>query len=461
MKIYTTALHLICASGIAVASTAGQDLQAITDGAQRVEIPGLSILPPPGGNWFLFPVSPQEQVPRESLIRFVKRSADVGPGLPDDPRVVSASAIVIDLGGRQFATPAEFLEHQRKDMRAGDMVTQRQRLIEFEATLDNSVGATCVRARQLTEIVGVGTFRGATAMNLTHRLYCLHPQWPQYAIDVAYSQQYRKDRRALPLDPEAEVFLKGLVFTASRPVAVPTLGASVRAGVEAYDRQRWSEAEAYFQAALREAENVAPKTPLLATTLYYLASVQQKQGRPAEAEPLFERALSIWKEHPDADGRLYAQTLNDLASIYANRGELETAEPLFRRALEVRETTLGPDHVEVAQSLSNLLMLYRDLNRLAEAELVGRRALAIIDRTKGTDDPGVVGLLNDLAYVYLSQGKFTEAEPVVRRFLSFAEKANDPKLADHFDLYAQVLRKLGREAEAIGFEARARSIRGN
>ena len=68
----------------------------------------------------------------------------------------------------------------------------------------------------------------------------------------------------------------------------------------------YPEAEKQWSAALKEAEGFGPQDPRLATTLNNLGEVYRAQGRYAEAEPLYKRALAIREkalgpEHPDVD----------------------------------------------------------------------------------------------------------------------------------------------------------------
>ena len=54
-----------------------------------------------------------------------------------------------------------------------------------------------------------------------------------------------------------------------------------------------------------------------------------------------------------------ATSLNNLAVLYHAQGKYAEAEPLYRRALGIREKALGPEHPDVATSLNNLAELYR------------------------------------------------------------------------------------------------------
>ena len=71
------------------------------------------------------------------------------------------------------------------------------------------------------------------------------------------------------------------------------------------------------------------------------------------------------------------RALNNLALLYDDQGRYAEAEPLYKRALAIDEKALGPDHPDVAQSLNNLAALYDDQGRYAEAEPLYKRALAI------------------------------------------------------------------------------------
>ena len=69
--------------------------------------------------------------------------------------------------------------------------------------------------------------------------------------------------------------------------------AQTGAGYQAYQQGRFSEAEHFLAAAVREAEKFGPQDPRLGASLYSLALLYQAQGKYAEAEPLYERALAI------------------------------------------------------------------------------------------------------------------------------------------------------------------------
>jgi hypothetical protein len=83
-----------------------------------------------------------------------------------------------------------------------------------------------------------------------------------------------------------------------------------------------------------------------------------------------ERALG--PNHPNV-----AERLASLANLYQSEGRFAEAEALYNRALAIREDAFGPSDAQVAQTLNQLADLYRAQGRTREAEMVSRRAATI------------------------------------------------------------------------------------
>jgi len=187
-----------------------------------------------------------------------------------------------------------------------------------------------------------------------------------------------------------------------------------------YDRQgRYAEAEPLYQRSLAIRETALGRDhPALATSLNNLAGLYYRQGRYAEAEPLYQRSLTILqkahgRDHPDV-----AISLNNLAALYDSQGRYAEAEPLYQHSFAISEKTLGRDHPDVAHSLINLALLYQSQARYAEAEPLYQRSLAIREKALGRDHPDVAISLSSLAGMYNDQGRYVDALPIVRRTLS-------------------------------------------
>ncbi len=89
------------------------------------------------------------------------------------------------------------------------------------------------------------------------------------------------------------------------------------------------------------------------------------------------KALAVAEKEMGADHPSVATSLNNLASLYEKQGQYAAAEPLYKRALAMMEKALGKDHPNVAQSLENMAELYRKTDRAKEAEPLEARAKAI------------------------------------------------------------------------------------
>jgi tetratricopeptide (TPR) repeat protein len=101
-----------------------------------------------------------------------------------------------------------------------------------------------------------------------------------------------------------------------------------------------------------------------------------KSGNYARAERQLTAALTL-AESFGADHPNLATSLNNLASLYYAEDRFNAAEPLYLRALEIWKTSLGPDHPNVAKVLINLAALYRAKGDAAEADRLDRRVEAI------------------------------------------------------------------------------------
>ena len=81
---------------------------------------------------------------------------------------------------------------------------------------------------------------------------------------------------------------------------------------------------------------------------------------------------------------ILAATLTNQAERYKEEGRFADAEPLYKRALAIFEKALGPDHPSVASALNNLADLYSAQGRYADAEPLYKRALASTPEQKGS-----------------------------------------------------------------------------
>ncbi len=118
---------------------------------------------------------------------------------------------------------------------------------------------------------------------------------------------------------------------------------------------------------------------------------------------------------------------------------------------------MGPNNPDLATTLENLAVVYAAQEKFEEAEPLYRRALALREKT-------AIASLNNLAMVLEGEGHDAAAERQYRVAVYLADKmpaipgADTDLLAKTLQNYAELLRKLKRDAEAKRIEARAKAL---
>ena len=226
---------------------------------------------------------------------------------------------------------------------------------------------------------------------------------------------------------------------------------------------RYAEAEPLYERALTVGRKAFGRHhPTVATRLNSLAEVYRLQGRYTKAEPLYKRALAISEKAWGPDHAIVSTSLNNLALLYAALGRYTEAEPFHKRALAISEKGLGPNHPTVGIRLNNLAELYRFQGRYAESEPLYKRALAVSENALGPDHASVTIRLNNLALLYRAQGRFAEAEPLHQRALAVSEKvlgSDHPTVALRLSNLGGHYRAQGRYAEAEPLYLRSLAVR--
>jgi tetratricopeptide (TPR) repeat protein len=77
---------------------------------------------------------------------------------------------------------------------------------------------------------------------------------------------------------------------------------------------------------------------------------------------------------------LTLDTVNNFGILYWNQGRLAEAEAMYQRALAGFEKALSIEHTSTLMTVNNLGILYHDQGRLIKAEVMYQRALAGLRR---------------------------------------------------------------------------------
>jgi tetratricopeptide (TPR) repeat protein len=189
-------------------------------------------------------------------------------------------------------------------------------------------------------------------------------------------------------------------------------------------RARYEQAEPLYQRALSIGKRVwGPEHPQIAYPFCSLAYLFYEQGKYQQAEPLYHKALQIREQvlgptHPDV-----AYTLERLGMLYWKKGKYEQAKPLYQRALRIQELANGAEHTEIAHLLNDLAILSVEQGEHEQAQTLYQRALSMWERTLGANHPNTAMAFNNLADLYIQQGKYEQAEPLCEQALRICKQA--------------------------------------
>ncbi len=225
-------------------------------------------------------------------------------------------------------------------------------------------------------------------------------------------------------------------------------------GQQAYERGLYSDAQQKFKKALTALEKLLISDERLTMTLINLALCYCAQGKHNEADPLYQRALSIDQTSGSAGKLNLAEDFSNIATHYRKQGLNAQAEPLYHKALKIWEEELGANSAEVAGCLNNLGVLYCEQNKCDAAIELYKKALNIKDSIYGRKSKEYAGTLVNLASAYCNLNKCEQADPLFEEGIRVLEYTVDPihtELLDAMESYVVHLKKVGNTdlAEAV------------
>jgi tetratricopeptide (TPR) repeat protein len=109
-------------------------------------------------------------------------------------------------------------------------------------------------------------------------------------------------------------------------------------------------------------------------------------------------------EHPDS-----TISLNNPARVYQDQGRYAEAEPLYLRAVAIRETMPGPEHPDLSIILNNHAIFYDVQHQYAKAEPLYQRALATLEKVRGPEHPAMVLMLESYGALLKQTKRAAEA----------------------------------------------------
>jgi len=223
-----------------------------------------------------------------------------------------------------------------------------------------------------------------------------------------------------------------------------------------------AEARPIYERSLAIMAASDPDDPDVAAVLNNLARVLEALGEVDEARAMHHRSVAIRETHPDATPLDLASSLNNLALLETASGNWTTARQLLERGLAIRESELGPDHVAVATTVNSLGMLLHNQGDYGGARHQFARALEIREAELGPEHPFTAVSLNNLAATLHQLREFEAAIPLYIRALELGESQvgpDHPDIAPRLNNLAAALKETGKREAALGLYERSLAIR--
>lgn len=253
-----------------------------------------------------------------------------------------------------------------------------------------------------------------------------------------------------------------------KDTAGPQPNNNTGADQSAWQKQNTFALHAQSQDAVNEDPLVSMRGIAHPTTEQNLSPVFKTMSDTIFKESHFEKGEDYYKRKIATDiealGGQHPSVANDLcglAVLYISRQNYAAAKPLLLRALPIYEKAWGNNNLLTINTRTSLASVEFHLGNIESATNLYRQALSQGQAALGPNSLETARILNDLAYLSYHQGKLQESCTFYEWALASTESAvgqKDPLLAACLKDYAQVLRGLGRNAEASAVESRAENI---
>jgi tetratricopeptide (TPR) repeat protein len=191
---------------------------------------------------------------------------------------------------------------------------------------------------------------------------------------------------------------------------------------------KWREAVGVFEESLALSRRaLGPKHIRTAADLNALGNVSMMLGDMPRAEALLTEALAIERENHPADLQL-GKTLAGLSAIKRRAGKPDEALPFAEEALSVTLKAEGTEGRESATMYRNVALIHWTAGRTDRALPLYRKARAILERLGETADPRYAGLLSQEGLALMDEGKLGLAESDMKRAIDLLSRAPGTEL---------------------------------
>jgi CHAT domain-containing protein/tetratricopeptide (TPR) repeat protein len=211
-----------------------------------------------------------------------------------------------------------------------------------------------------------------------------------------------------------------------------------------------------------------PQTALAVSILLQKGSVLRELRRFDEARSALSQAMTLLDPRDDKDLLQKADIENSAAIVEVRQGRYAEAEPIFRRALDKLHKAGGDNNYTAASISTNLGFILSDSGRIQDANDLFETALHIFNRNHNQTDPNYAALLSNLSGNYVLMGRFEDAEPLLLQGAELDKRIysdesiqyaiNLNNLGDFYNQKSRWIDTLGVEKTAIGILEKKKEI---
>ncbi|MCR9247538.1 MAG: tetratricopeptide repeat protein [bacterium] len=205
-----------------------------------------------------------------------------------------------------------------------------------------------------------------------------HPELPTTIANLgSFYHRLRRHDEAAPLFAEA-LELRQQLYEADHPIVLTSRN---QLAVLELDRGNHEVAEREFRAVLAARRDRLGTHREVAGSLLSLGTAVSRQGRHAEAVPIFEESVTMFEQTLEPDHPTLARPLIGLAIAWLRQNEPKKALPGFRSAAGINARALGEDHFQTSYAR---LWLGRCLGEAGDREAAVAMLRALVERLART-----------------------------------------------------------------------------
>jgi tetratricopeptide (TPR) repeat protein len=230
-----------------------------------------------------------------------------------------------------------------------------------------------------------------------------------------------------------------------------------------FDQGKYAQVQPLFEKALEIRRRLlSDDHPDTAESYNEVALNLWAQGQYAPAQPLFEKALEIRRRLLSDDNPITAVSYNDVALNLKAQGQYAQAQPLYEKALEINRRLLSDDHPNTATTYNNLALNLHAQGQYAQAQPLFEKALEIRRRLLSDDHAATATTYSSLAGNLSAQGQYAQAQPLFEKALEINRRLlsdDHPATATTYNNLALNLHAQGQYAQAQPLYEKALEIR--